>query len=124
VTAFPPDLPDLLRIACGQGKLRLNVWISAQSGHQANLANAGDGWTVHSDADPLVAITEVLRIRYGGMLERQRQGRTDAAEAVHPAHRSGGGGRYTGDPRQIDIEEAIERSVGGEPSVDVEGLIG
>jgi hypothetical protein len=108
------DLPDLLRIACAQGKMRLHVGFSAQRGHQASLANAADGWTVASNRDPLEAITDVLRQRYGKMLERQRAGRSDAADAVHPAHRG------TADPRQIDLEEAIARTRG----VDVEGLIG
>lgn len=113
----PPDLPDLLRIACRQGKMRLNVGFSAANGHQANLANSGDGWTIHSDRDPLVAITEALRIRYGAMLERQRAGDPNAADAVHPAHR---GGRYTGEARQIDIEEAIAAAVGAD---EFEGLL-
>jgi hypothetical protein len=75
---FPPDLPDLLRLACGQGQMRLNVWFGARENgrkHQANLANSGHGWTIDYDEDPLEAITKVLRIRFGAMLERQR--RTD-----------------------------------------------
>lgn len=101
------DLPDLLRIACAQGKMRLNVWHSAERGHQANLANTGDGWTCHSDRDPLVAIEAVLRVRYGKMLERKRAGLSTEG-AVHPAHRG---------PVQLDIEDAIA-------AVDVAGLIG
>jgi hypothetical protein len=109
---FPPDLPDLLRIACSQGKMRLHVSHSSQRGHQASLANAADGWTVSSNRDSLEAIIDVLRQRYGKMLDRQRAGDPLAAEAVHPAHRG------TTDPRQIDIEEAIAAVT------DVEGLIG
>jgi hypothetical protein len=86
---FPPDLPDLLRLACGQGKLRLNVWFGAEKGHQANLANSGQGWTVEYDRDCLEAITRVLRVRYGPMLERMRAGASEraASDAVHIAHK-------------------------------------
>lgn len=66
------DLADLLRLACTQGKLRLNVFFSAERGHQANVANAGNGWTVEYDRDPLDAIEKALRQRFGAKLERQR----------------------------------------------------
>jgi hypothetical protein len=117
------DIPDLLRLACAQGKVRLNVGFSARDGHQANLANSGEGWTVHADHDPLVAIEAVLRTRFGKMLERERTGEpTDGS--VHPAHAGPVKGQFTsrqdaGLPAvQIDIEEAIARSH------DPEGLIG
>lgn len=75
-TPFPHDLPDLLRLACGSGKLRLNVFHGASAEHgpryQANLANSGNGWTVDYRRDPLEAIAVVLRTRYGAMLERER----------------------------------------------------
>jgi hypothetical protein len=109
---FPPDLPDLLRLACRQGKMRLNVWFGAREngrGHQANLANSGDGWTVDYDADPLEAITKVLRVRYGKMLERERVGQ-DSDHTVHPAHDDTLGRCHAApatEPQQIDIEEAI-----------------
>lgn len=77
---FPSDLPDLLRLACGQGQMRLNVWFGAEKGHQANLANAGQGWTVEYDRDPLEAIAKALRVRFGAMLERQRQAGDDDLE--------------------------------------------
>jgi hypothetical protein len=84
------DLPDLLRLACRTGKMRLNVCFSAQNGHQASLARSGQGWTVEHDRDALAAIEKVLRQQFGPMLERERQSRTD--------------------PRQIDLEEAIARA--------------
>lgn len=93
------DLPDLLRLACRQGSLRLHVWHSAERGHQANLANSGQGWTVDHDRDPLEAIAKVLRTRYGSMLERERV----AVEL-----------------QQIDIEEAIADAV----DADLTDLIG
>lgn len=105
--SFPRDLPDLLRLACGQGQMRLNVFFGARANgrkHQANLANSGNGWTIDYDEDPLEAIARVLRIRFGAVLERQRQNET--VHIVKPA----GGGTGTGvvvDPHQIDIEEAI-----------------
>jgi hypothetical protein len=120
--SFPPDLLDLLRLACRQGRMRLNTSFGAGRGHQANLANSGSGWTIDSDPDPLEAIAKVLRIRFGKALERQRTGDPDAADAIHSEHRDDQGGRYTGQPRQIDIEEAIAASHAGETSV--EDLIG
>jgi hypothetical protein len=73
---FPPDLPDLLRLACRQGSMRLNLFFGARQdtgrGYQANLANSGNGWTVDYDGDPLEAMTKVLRTRFGKMLEREQ----------------------------------------------------
>lgn len=73
MTGFPLDLPDLLRAACASGKMRLHVGHSAERGHQANLANSGDGWTINYDRDPLEAIAKVLRTRFGRQVERQRE---------------------------------------------------
>lgn len=98
------DLPDLLRLACRTGKMRLNVCFSAQNGHQASLARSGQGWTVEHDRDALAAIEKVLRQQFGPMLERERQSRTAQAS--------------TADGRQIDLEEAIARAS------PVENLIG
>jgi hypothetical protein len=89
-----PDLLDLLRLACGQGKMRLHVWFGSERGHQANLANAGDGWTVEHDRDPLVAIEKVLRIRFGKMLERKRAGE-DTEGSIHQAHRDDSRHQFT-----------------------------
>lgn len=108
---FPPDLPDLLRLACGQGQMRLNVWFGARANgrkHQANIANSGNGWTVDYDEDPLEAIAKVLRIRFGAMLERQRN--------PEPLPRCA-----ADEPKQIDIEEAIAAAVDDD---DLAGLIG
>jgi hypothetical protein len=58
--------------------MRLNVWFGAEKGHQANLANPGQGWTVEHDRDPLEAIAKVLRVRFGKMLERQRPPAVDS----------------------------------------------
>lgn len=72
---FPHDLPDLLRLACGQGKMRFNVWFGkTERGreYQANLADSGDGWSVEYHRDPLEAMAKVLRVRFGNMLERER----------------------------------------------------
>lgn len=103
--SFPPDLPDLLRLACRTGKMRINTFFSAQNGHQASLARSGQGWTVDHDRDPLVAIERVLRQQFGPMLERER------AEKSAPR----------ADPRQIDIEEAIAAAT---PDDDLAELIG
>lgn len=111
---FPADLPDLLRLACGQGQMRLNVGFGARANgrkHQANLANAGQGWTIDYDEDSLEAITKVLRARFGAMLERQRNPEPlpscPADEGWQP-------------PQQIDLEEAIAAAVDD----DIDGLIG
>jgi hypothetical protein len=69
---FPVDLPDLLRLACGQGKMRLYTSFSAERGHQSALARTGDGWDSDADPDCLVSMTKVLRQRFGNMLERER----------------------------------------------------
>ena len=107
---FPADLPDLLRLACGQGKMRLNVWFGARENgrkHQANLANSGNGWTIDYDEDPLEAITKVLRIRFGAMLERQRSGCTsEELREIDPVH--------------PDFADAVAAA----PDIDLEGLIG
>lgn len=72
--SMPEDLPDLLRIACAQGAMRLNVWFGSREngrGYQANLSDTGKAWTVEYDRDPLEAIAAALRIRFGRMLELQ-----------------------------------------------------
>lgn len=119
---FPPDLPDLLRLACRQGRMRLNTVFSAANGHQANLARSGQGWTVDSDPDPLVAIEKVLRAQFGSMLERERAEASShpGIEACRATHETGSFRGITGDPLQIDIEEAI--AAAGDD--DIAGLIG
>ena len=72
---FPADLPHLLRLACAQGQMRLNVWFGSRDagrGYQVNLANSGQGWTVVYDPDALEGITEALRKCFGARLERMR----------------------------------------------------
>lgn len=69
---FPEDLPDLLRLACGQGKMMLNVWFGSPRGYQVNHARSGNGWNIEYDQDCLEGICTVLRKQFGSMLERER----------------------------------------------------
>jgi len=75
---FPADLADLLRIACAQGKFRLNVWFGNRPetgrGYQVNLANSGNGWSVLYHEDALEGIAKVLRQNFGAMLSREMAG--------------------------------------------------
>lgn len=77
MTDLPADLPDLLRLACRSGKLRLYVSHGSPHGYKADLARSGQGWDAETDPDALEAITKVLAGQYGRMLERERAAAPD-----------------------------------------------
>lgn len=84
--ATPVSLEQCLRDASVNG-LRLHVWPCA-GGYQANAAEPGvNAWTCHTAADPIEAVTSVLRKRAARVPDRE----------VGPL----------AEPHQVDIEEAI-----------------
>lgn len=72
--------------------LSINIW-PCEGGFQANVKErGGNGWTCHTDRDPIYALIEALRQRRHGVASRRVEGDPQ--------------------PEQIDIEQAIE---GGKP---------
>ncbi len=54
-------------IALAREGFRLNVWPTAAGEYQANVAErSGQGWICVTDADPVFAIQEALRMRATG----------------------------------------------------------
>lgn len=73
---FPPDLPDLLRVAAKRGKVRLYLQYAsteAEGGRwEAAIANSGEGWTVEHHPDFLEAMHRVLVTKCGPQLAHLR----------------------------------------------------
>jgi hypothetical protein len=107
---FPVDLPDLLRLACGQGKMRLYTSYSAERGHQSALARTGDGWDSDADPDCLVSMTKVLRQRFGNMLERERANLVSTASESKLQHRMSEDAVDEFEHRDCDCERESEVS--------------
>jgi hypothetical protein len=105
---FPVDLPDLLRLACGQGKMRLYTSFSAERGHQSALARTGDGWDSDTDSDCLVSMTKVLRQRFGNMLEREREKNVSSFSDTLLSHNMS----------EAEVAEFINRGCDCEPADD------